>query len=232
MKFDRTPISTGLDNSILLKYQPILSSYLPTGWTDYSTSINEAEYQILQKLKNEGKNLRKFCTPLTLEDSVSKTISFTGTKSAEDTINRMMWVVKTSAIGSSETFTLQGTDDDSIETYSNVVSTIQTSIGSTFTRIKNIYKYYRVNYSGTSATYETYLVEISFFFAHIYKTLELIYRLLSSSPGDDFWIKAGYYSNESDKEMNNMLASYDDDLSGGIDDTETQIKVGIVELVR
>ena len=222
MTLIKTPIATYIDNAILLRYQPALEQQYESGKVDFSNQISEAEYRIIQELKYNKRNLRKYTTPLTVQEPVAKSADFTGGKSAEDTINRLIFVSKTTALGStSESFTLQGTDDESSETWNDIVTVEHTRTGTIGTRFKNVYKYYRVVYTaGTSATYEAYLVEASFFFAHLYKSLELIFRFLIATT-DSYWEKmADYYGGLYRTEMDTMIATYDEDLDGIIDTAE------------
>lgn len=220
MALKHTPIATYIDNAVLLKYQPILSQYYPGDKTNYDEQIAEAEYLIMQMLRNNKKDLRKYTTPLELQSSVAKTSSFTGSKSDEDIVNRLMFVLVSTALGGTETFTIEGTNDDSSETWVTLVNIEQTSTATGNQIFNTPYKYYRVTYSGTTATYSAYLIETSFFFAHLYKSLELIYRFLMSTSEDRFESLANYYEDKFQNMMDTMLATYDEDLSGVIESTE------------
>jgi hypothetical protein len=159
---------------------------------------------------------------LTLQASTSETTSATGSKSDEDVIERRIWVVETTAVGATETFTLQGTNDESSETYTTITTLEFTTATESTTLFDDTYKFYRVNYSGTSATYSSKLVEESFHLAHIYKSLELVYSQLNARRDDNWELKMIQYRELYDKMMTNIIYSYDANLSGAISEGEDQ----------
>lgn len=86
-------IRTGITNDSLLDLSPALQNYYPQGQTTYQEQIDEALRQIIRELKKNRKDIKKYCTPLELQSSVSKSASFTGSAVA-DNLERMLWQVE------------------------------------------------------------------------------------------------------------------------------------------
>jgi hypothetical protein len=216
-------VQTFVTTAEVHKFEPSLANYYPSGYSDWSVQIAVALREILQSLKNNGKKVRLYCTPLSLQNTVSVTVNTTGT-AVEDIVERMAWSNTISA--GSGTLSLYGSNDN--DTFELI--TTATATGTTI--FTHTYKYYRVDYTGSSCTYSSALVETSFYLAHIYLTLSLIYRLLADS-NDDFWInKANYYNGQYETAMNNMLTSYDDDESDSVTEDEQDIKLREVWFTR
>ena len=218
-------LKTYVTHERIVEFEPRVADYLASAQSDYTTIIAKAKEVLTQDLRSNRLELKKLCVPLSLQASTSETTSATGSKSDEDTAERRIWVVTVTANGDTETFTLQGTNDDSSETYTDITTLSFTSTGEDTTLFDDTYKYYRVNYSGTSATYSSELVEESFYLAHIYKSLEMVYSQIQARAGD-FWMeKKMQYRELYDTMIKNIIYTYDDNLSGAIGEGESQYTI-------
>lgn len=228
-------IESSLDTARVNNYEAVLSDYYPgSSQSDWDTEISEALKELTQDVQDMGYNLRKLCKRLSLTSSTANTYTAntstgteTGTKSAEDKINRRRLTVNASAVSGSGTvtFTLKGTDDDSSETYTTITTLAVTATGDTTTTFADVYKYYRLDITGftgiTSITWTAYLIETTFEIPHLYKTLELIYRELVRIEGEVQWSdKTEMYENKYKDKLSTVKIWYDEDDGGVIGDTE------------
>ena len=221
-------ISTFINTAIITGIEPSASSFMDSSMMDFQGLIDEARAQVVNFLKQQRKKIRLYCIPFSL-DSQTLSGNYTGVKSLEDTIERLIWVVNVTA--GSGGFQLQGTNDETLETWNNVGSINVTATGTTTLYFDDPYKYYRVNYTGSSVTYTSYLIEKSFYYAHLYKSLQIIYNSFFMQKGDAFDIKRQYYKELYDAEIGSMAATYDEDDDGVVDDSET-VRVGQVIFSR
>lgn len=116
--------------------------YKWTGQTDHSGQGIEAVNRVKQDLINAGFNLRQLMKPLELS-----------TTGVEDEVNRLRWVVTSTAGG---TAILYGSDDD--ETYSTIETETVTT-GTTSYIIPENYKHYK---TGGTSTFTSVLVDTTF----------------------------------------------------------------------
>lgn len=212
--------------------EPDLVNYYPNGETDWSDAIADAWEEVTQDIRDMGWNVRKLCKRYSLQTSVTKTAAFTGTvTSAEDYLQRLRLVVNVTAIatvrtGASVTFKLEGTNDDGI-TYETINSSISvTATGNTTVVFTSCYKKYRLSITAfktiTTITYSAYLVETSFERIHLYKTLEIIYRLLKRLNGDVYSDKEDKYTKMYEDKLNNTRFAYDEDDDEEISESESE----------
>ena len=212
-------ILSGVDNSGLLSIQPTLVNYYPTGQTTFNSQISEALRVIIRELKKNRKDIKKFCTPLELQASVTKAADFTGS-SVDDAIDRMLWKVEISSFTDNCSFELQGTNDDGV-TWESVGSISFTSATISYLLFTTTYESYRVLIvTSTSTTYSSQLIESSFYHAHLYLSLSLACKTILKNEGDRFDYLARMYENNYLDEINNMVATYDEDSSGDIDTSD------------
>lgn len=212
--------------------EPDLINYYPNGETDWSDALADAWEEVTQDIRDMGWNVRKLCKRYSLQTSVIKTAAFTGAvTSAEDYLQRLRLVVNVTAIatvrtGASVTFKLEGTNDDGV-TYETVNSSISvTTTGNTTVVFTNCYKKYRLSVTAfitiTTITYSAYLVETSFERIHLYKTLEIIYRLLNRLNGDVYSEKEDKYTKMYEDKLNNTRFAYDEDDDEEINESESE----------
>ena len=224
-------IATGIDNTNLLSVYPALSKYYPDNETTYDNQINEALRQIVRELKKNRKDLKKYCTPLTLQAEVTKDADFTGLY-VSDSIDRMLWQVVVKTFTSDCSFTLYGSNDDGVT--EDEVGTIQfTEAGTDYLVFITTYKSYRVKITTSESTvYKSSLIESSFYHAHLWLAVSLACRTIVKGEGDRFDYLAKDYEVRYLDELNTMVATYDDDSSGDID-TETEMsKPNTIEFLR
>lgn len=221
-----TGINTYVNTAALAQFEPSIEDYYRTSQTSWDTQISVGLREVIQDLKNLNKKVKMFCTPYTLqaETTVSTTTIGTAT-TTEEIVERMMFVVNATGAG---TWTLKGSNDG---TTFYTVTTLTTALTTALTLnglFNTPYKFYRIDYAGSSSTFSAYLVETSFYLAHVYKALHIIYMSLTNEAEADsvFRFKSDYYHQQYMNQMNNMNASYDSDLSGSIDEDEiSQLKV-------
>lgn len=223
-------VNTYVSTDVLHQFEPTLSGYYPTGYTSWSVQVALALRELIQDLKKLSKKVKLFCTPLTLQAEITATGNMTGTATtSEDVVERMMFVINCTGAG---TFTLYGSNDNTTFVQVTSLTTALTSATTLNTMFTTPYKYYRLDYTGSGSVYSGYLVETSFFLAHSYLSLALVYQLLSDN-SDDFWKqKFQYYMDKYQYEMTNLVASYDESEDGVIDEGEENLTIKVVRLVH
>lgn len=224
-------ITTGIDNGSLLSVYPALSNYYPSGETTYDNQITEALRQIVRELKKNKKDLKRYCTPLPLQASITKTADFSGTF-VSDSIDRMLWQVVVSAFTSDCSFNLYGSNDGGV-TEDLVGTLIFTEADTKYLVFVTTYKSYSVRIvTSGSTTYKSDLIETSFYHAHLWLAVSLACKTIVKSEGDRFDYLSKEYETRYLDELNSMVATYDEDSSGDID-TDTEIdKPNTIQFLR
>lgn len=223
-------IRTGITNDSLLDLSPALQNYYPQGQTTYQEQIDEALRQIIRELKKNRKDIKKYCTPLELQSSVSKSVSFTGEAVADD-LERMLWQVEVSSYVGVCGFTLSGSNTET-GTYETIGTLSFTSSGTKYLVFNDTYKYYKVSITtAVATTYESNLIESSFYHAHLFLSIALAYRTAIKNEADRMDYFSKMYEQKYTDEMITMVTSYDEDESGTI--TEDEItKATSIEFLR
>lgn len=220
-------LKTYLTHSDIIDYEPRLDDYLGSDQDDYTDIIASAKEILTQDLKSNKLELKRLCVPLVLQESGAQSTSKSGAKSDQDYAERRIWVITATAIDGTSIFTLKGTNDESNETYTTVTTKVITEIGTYTVMFDDVYKYYAVDWSGTSCTYSSELVEESFFLAHLYLSLNRIYETLRANI-DDLWErKAAEYMELYQKQITNISHTYDVDLDSNIDDEEINSNIRV-----
>lgn len=208
--------------------EPDLVNLYPSGETDWSDFLTDAFEELTQDVRDGGWNIRKLCKRYSLQSSVTKTAAFTGTITTnEDNLQRLRLVINcTAKTGTgSVAFLLEGTDDDGT-TYETVTTLSVTATGNTTTVFTKVYKDYRLSITGfttiTSMTYSAYLIETTFERLHLYKTLEMIWRIQNRLSGDIYADKETKYKSMYDDKLTSTQFAYDEDDDGEISDSEEE----------
>jgi hypothetical protein len=209
----------------VIKREPSLEDYYSSRQTDWTNQFKDAFTELIEDVRNRNFNIRKLCKRLSLESSVTKTAVFTGTKSSEDLLQRLRVCIEaTSKDDGTIIYDIQGTNDDSDETYTTIKSIEVFNAGKTTSTLDQCYKFYRLNITdlgtSTTVTYSAYLVETSFERLHLYKTLEYIYGSLIALDQDTYTAKRDYYRAEYLDLLNSTNFAYDEDDDGEIEDIE------------
>lgn len=202
-----------ITHSDILKVEPALTDYLRSDQSDFSGLVSQAKTFLEQEVKNRGLELKKLCTKLTLTDS---------TKSDKDHVERTRIVIDATSVSGSPTWVLQGTNDESNETWTTVLDGSDLTLsadGQVTKTFSDTYDYYKLTKTGT-ATYTAYLVETSWELPHIYLSLHLIYKQLEALEGDAWASKAEMYFERYQYVMNNVKYSYDADEDGTVYEDE------------
>lgn len=177
--------------------------YLWTGQTDHSASGTEAFNVVRQDLINKGYNLRNVMIPLTLS-----------TTGAEDTINRLRWVVTATGTG---TIIIYGSSDNS--TWNTIQTTTLSATGTTSYILPETYLYYKI---GGTATFTSELVDTTFDSLIKYKWIEFIF--INAGKGDSKYTDyALYFGKMYDDLLNRMKVPVDTDADGEIDATKSSV---------
>ncbi len=223
-------IRTGITNDSILDLSPALQNYYPQGQTTFQEQIDEALRQIIRELKKNRKDIRKYCTPLELQPSVSKSASFTGNAVA-DTLERMLWQVKVTTYTDICGFVLSGCNTE-LGTYTTIGTLSFTGKGTKYLVFNDTFKYYKVTITtAVATTYESYLIESSFYHAHLFLSTALAYRTAIKNEGDRMDYFSKMYEQKYMDEITTMVTSYDEDESGTITEGEVA-KTTSVELLR
>lgn len=199
-------------------YFPEIENYKWTGENDFDKFKSGAEVKVATDIKNKGFDLRKLQTPLMLID---ETLTVTGTgDSFEDTTNRLRLVYNVIATTGSNSFILQGSNDD--ENWHNIQTVTISGAGESSVVFTNAYKYYRASYTiGTSLNIDIYLVETNYDILFCYKQLELILMNASKTQNDQWWNKMLYFKESYDEQLNTMRISVDENDDEDITSDET-----------
>ena len=214
-------LKTFVTHARVVEFEPRIADYLATGQSDYSTIVEKAKEVLTQGLKMNALELKKLCIPLSLQASAAQTTSFTGAKSDVDVFERRIWYIDlTVQSGGDAVFTLEGTNDLTSETWTEITTQSISAVGEANVIFDDVYSYYRVNYAGTSATYSSDLYEESFYLAHAFKSLEMIYVTHQKMVGSIWGSKAQEYLELYDKQMKNIKFTYDYNASGTISEGE------------
>ena len=166
-----------LQTSDLTNIEPMLADYYRTSQTDYATMLIQANDVLEMELRNRRLKLKNLETTLTLTDA---------TKSNADEVGRTRLVLVVSAVTGTATFALQGTDDTTSETWTDITvspTMSVTSTGTTYYKFYDTYDYYKLTKTGT-VTYTAFLVERSFELVLAYLTISMIFRSLQALVSD------------------------------------------------
>jgi hypothetical protein len=194
-------IKTFVNTSTLLKFEDQLAKYLATGQTSFDSIIDAQKDIIVQDIKNRNIKIKKLCTPLVLS-----------TTAKEDKIERSLFVINATSFTPTAKVKIWGCDTES-GTYEEISETTIASTGETPVNLTQLYYFYKITTSGTiTATYSLY--ETSFVYAHIYKSLEQIYRAKQSRVDSNSKDKAEQYNQMYEKEIEKIIFSYDEDGDG------------------
>lgn len=197
-------------------------------WED---KVSQAKLIVASKLKNLGKKIRLLTTPLYFLDSsgnksIAQTTSFNSEKTSEDTIERSRFIIEVSVFsGIPIKLTIQGTNDDSSESYEDVVMIAINQIGEYTQRVVKPFKYYRLSITATtSITFKAYLVEDSFFLPVLFKAISLIYlELKNESGGGEFENKYKDYDGLFEDAFESLVFSYDGNEDGELQSSEINL---------
>lgn len=209
-------LRSSITTTDITNLEPSLADYYRSGQIDYATQILNARHIMEVDIKNRGKELRKLCPKLSLTDA---------TKSDEDDIERTRLVITVSAITGTATWVLQGTNDESSETWTSITPSATLSknaTGELTVTFYDTYKYYKLTKTGT-VTYTAFLVERSFELPHTYLTIALIYKSNKALLSDIWDEKAKEYMTMYYEALDRTLFSYDDDLDGDADSDSLEL---------
>lgn len=190
----------------LERYFPIITSYIPTGQTDFTEQINEAFEIVRDDLRARSMDIRRVGVPLDLKYAENNTDNHDGLISSTETatttglhivgmngFNR--FAVSVSALTSTGySIALQGSNDIDVSSdtepinWDTIATVTPTTTGETVSSFTAEYKYYRyVNtVTGSSITYTVALYETQYDRWIAYKALELICGFLTKRD-DDIW---------------------------------------------
>ena len=229
-------IESYLTHEMVIQGEPALDDYLRSTQVDFNDIKQESFSDLLKDLKDQNLRLKRLCTPLSLQSSITNTASFDGAISAQDYVERLRLVIKVTAITGTGIFTLEGTDDSGTTYYavdsidSNFATASAVSITSTGTHsflILNVYDKYRLKLDsiGTTITYSSYLIEDTYTTLHRDKTRMKIYGSLMANAGDVWESKYKYYEQSYLGMLANTKFVYDSDESNAIDEDESDASI-------
>jgi len=202
-------IKTFVNTNTLLKFEDQLAKYLATGQTSFDAIIDAQKDIIVQDIKNRGFKIKRLCTPLSLS-----------TSAIYDKLERGLFVINVTSYTPTAKVKIWGCDTET-GTFEEISETTITATGETPINLTKLYFYYKISTTGTiTATYSLY--ETSFVYAHIYKSLEQIYRAKQSRVDSNSKDKADQYNQMYEREIEKIIFSYD--LDGDGDPTEEEQK--------
>ena len=180
--------------------------------TDISNKIEEAKKVLIADLKNHGKQIKRIGVPFGL----------TSSKSDEDKVERLRYKITITNYSVTGKVTIQGTNDESNETWNTVKEVDVSADGDLTGLIDNPYLYYKVSETGTFDS-ETILVEDVHELPWKYKAIALIFASYSALVDDHWRQKADDYNQMYHEAFQRTLYSYDYDLDGEVENCEMQI---------
>lgn len=218
-------LTSYISDETLKRYHPQLEKQLWAGKVSYGLQIDEAFAMVQTDVVNKGINPRLLMQPFYLTPStgsyVSAIASATGDTSAKFDFNLKRFVVEISAINTSHTFSLEGSNDES--TWTSIGSITVEATGTHSLEFTQSYKYWRYLFTlgtGTGATFRVSLVETLWDKLIIYKAFVLIFSDFRKDERDHYDLLVNFY----DRSYQNLLDSakflYNEDDSSTIDDTE------------
>lgn len=196
----------------VFKYEPHLRRYLRGDQLSFEGIINHSYDEFLQMLRDKNLETKKLMTAL----------SVTTSESDKDLIERRLFNIKVTDLTSEAVFTLYGSND--LETWTEIGNYAIGEIGNHKFIINDVYYYYKIEVSGT-VTYKSYLYETSFYFTQLFLSLSNIYNSLRALGNDLYENKQMEYRTKFEEYFAKVVFSYDTDLDGSIQDSETnQVK--------
>jgi hypothetical protein len=226
----------------IINQEGVLDSYLREQ-LDWNTKIENAKVFVRQELKNSSKQLKKLCVPLYFkneddETSLTSSGSFQSEITSQDLVERLRFYVNASSVTNNVTFTLFGSNDGTtftqvkgIKPGTVIDNIVLTQNGEDSFIVQRSYDYYYITVSGT-ASFEAYMVETIFELPVLFKAIEYIYKDLQAEQGSNFDAKAEFYAGMYNDAFNTALYSYDEDLSGNIEDTEQDNNMQVLRYYR
>ena len=219
-------IESRLSTPDINNMRPSLADLYPDNQDDWDFQIAEALKEVTADVQEMGWNIRKLCKRYSLQDSVIKTATYTGTITEdEDNLQRLRIVVNVTELTGSAVLLLEGTNDDGT-TYTIVKGDMNIdAVGEYTTTITNVFKKYRLSITGISdmITFDAYLIETTFERIHLYKTLEIIYGLLNALRDDVYSEQVNTFAQKYLDKLNSVQFAYDDDDDEVISDDESEI---------
>lgn len=202
-----------------------LQSFLDAnGQIDWAPQMNEALQELINDLISSGYMVRQLCIALEIQASTTEAGTLTGSKSDEDNIQRQVLVVEATEVHADEhSFTLQGTNDDSSETWIDINSFGVTETGDTIIYLDTLYKYYRLNKTDSnSCIYSSSLYERVYETLHLFKARAKIYNNLVSIPDDVYGELRDHNNERYNAMLENTRFMYDKSDDGKISDGEAE----------
>ncbi len=208
---------TFVTSSTLISEEPTLLNYLDNGDMDLDDILSTANEHMINDLSNRNILLKKICTPLAITKDLV----------VEDKIERKRFVINVNAISDDCMVTLKGRNY-STDSYTEIFSDLLLStVGEYNKLITNPYVYYYMELSNsTGLTYSAYLIETAFDLPLTKYALYLAYKRLQMLSGDIYTDKAEMYRQEYLMLMNNIVFSYNTNLSSDVtEDDKTHHKI-------
>lgn len=214
---------------MVIRGETALGDYLRSSQSDFSKIMEESFTDLQSDLINMNFKVRELCKRLSVQTSVTKTSTFTGTITSQDYAQRRRLVITVTDCDGEFGFTLQGSDDDGTTYYDVSIvaddsgSSISfTSSGESSFLINDLYKKYRLNIisAGTTITYSAYMIEEIYTSLHRDRTRANIYRSLIRETGDNYENKYNLYENLYKEKLMQGKFIVDYDTDGSISESE------------
>lgn len=219
-------IESKLSTQDINNMRPSLADMYPDNQDDWDLQITEAFKEVTADIQEMGWNIRKLCKRYSLQSTVTKTATYTGTITEnEDNLQRLRIVINVTELTGSAVFLLEGTNDDGT-TYTIVKGDMNIdAVGEYTTTITNVFKKYRLSITGISdtITFDAYLIETTFERIHLYKTLEIIYGLLNALREDVYSEQVNTFAQKYLDKLNSVQFAYDEDDDEEISEDESEI---------
>jgi hypothetical protein len=223
-------IESHLTYTEAIKPEPSLDDYLRSDEIDLSDILSESFSEMCADIKDRGNELRRLCIRLALQSSTTQTAAYDSQKTTQDYAQRNRVVIKVTAITGNAVFTIQGTNDSSSETWTDIETQTITAIGTTTFLINEYYKFYRLRLIsiGNTITYSAYMLESTYEYIQRLKFLAMAFEKLSYKAGDDnFQIKSDKYREMYQKKIDSTRFYYDEDDDNDIREEEVFVTTNL-----
>lgn len=212
-------IESFLTQNLITRGEKAIGDYLRSDQSDFSDIWKESFGDMMLEFDTMDLKVKQLCERLSLQTSVTKTATFTGSLSDQDYAERMRLVIPVSAITGNAVFTLQGSDnegsnytdiemiaDDSTSATTHTLSAVKIGVDSASFQMLDSKEKYRLKLIsisiGTTVTYTAYIIENIYTVLHRDLTRMQIYETLMGRDREK-WI--GKFE-EYEKRYNRRLA--------------------------
>ena len=223
-------IFTGITTEALLDLEPRIKDFLAKDQTDYSKQIENALNRIVEDLRSDNRDIKKYCTPYFIANNVEAVAPSSEYETTKpDEIERLLIVFEIPSAITTLTMKLFGRNtsdgDYTPVLFEGGAVTLDLSglTGIISKKIENAFLYYKLEVTNDLTGFiSCSLIDSSFYNAHLYLSLVNIYMGMIARVDDIYSQKGVYYQDLFDRYWARMRAGYDYNMDGEVDKDEKQ----------